>query len=357
MESKQNQDSMELIEGIDFKDLFLVLWRNKIIIICFTVIVSLLSFTYSKYMISTEYRAKISVQFSMPSSYTTKYGEFLLTNGGSDVNALSALNMQYANLVKNDVVLTKTIKDLGEENQISAAELSSRITLENISGTTVPSIYNINIISDDTTKALNSVKVLYDNYINYVDVKLHEDIVNYFNKIYNAENLKLNNEITTFKEVIKRFEQQLEQIPYYLPTDNIIEENGNYDQIIVYNSVLNPQYTHLSSTIMNYKEQLIEKEYRKDINSQMLIELNNEKSMLTDYKNNNYIGEYKTDIASVINDYTSILVQPTDVKISPDYKKYILIGAVIGCMIGIFISLIRGFWFRKKEDITNKNDN
>jgi len=87
----ENQQNVQYNENeIDLKELFMALWKQKILIISFALIAAILAGIFSMFILSPVYDTKLNIVISMPEKYTTKYGEYKLPITTND---------QYINLI------------------------------------------------------------------------------------------------------------------------------------------------------------------------------------------------------------------------------------------------------------------
>ena len=96
--NKTNVNNQSHKDEIELRELIMVLWNRKILIIVITVIFALLAGVFSKFFITPEYKTQFSMVVNIPEVYTNKYGEYTLP---------LTTNSEYVKLMKSDGVLRK----------------------------------------------------------------------------------------------------------------------------------------------------------------------------------------------------------------------------------------------------------
>lgn len=101
MNEKQYNELRE--EEIDLRELFMVLWKKKVTIICITLIAAIITGLISVFLITPVYHSRLRIIINMPETYHTKYGDYTLP---------ITSNEQYINLITTNEILLHTIEDM-----------------------------------------------------------------------------------------------------------------------------------------------------------------------------------------------------------------------------------------------------
>ena len=118
--SKRQVDTYDSEEVIDLLELLQLLWRNKLAIICITIVIAIVAGIISLFFLAPEYRSGLDIYVGMPKTYTTRYGDYTLPIMTND---------QYMDMIRHDIGLQKTIDDIKPAVVISRSGLKNSISI------------------------------------------------------------------------------------------------------------------------------------------------------------------------------------------------------------------------------------
>ncbi|NLO10652.1 MAG: hypothetical protein GX129_12420 [Clostridiales bacterium] len=78
MGSNPNYTQHDTQDEISLQEIFMALWRQKVLIIVITLITGLVTGIFSVFAITPVYHAKLNIIMNMPVTHYTKYGEYTL---------------------------------------------------------------------------------------------------------------------------------------------------------------------------------------------------------------------------------------------------------------------------------------
>ena len=159
MEASNNKEQYR--DEIDLRELFLMLWKHKLIILCVTFIAAIISGVVSLFVLSPVYHSKLNIVINIPEVYITQYGDYTLP---------ITTNQQYINLITSNDILSNVINDMGyDKDGISIEDLRSRITVDTAANEKQNN-FGVKVSADNPEEAKKLADVLYKNYIEFVDV-------------------------------------------------------------------------------------------------------------------------------------------------------------------------------------------
>lgn len=321
-------------DEIDLRELIMLLWRNKVLIISFTLIVTILAGVISVFFISPVYETKLNLAINMPEKYSTKYGDYDLP---------ITHNEQYIDLVTNRDVILSTIEDMGyDEENVTVEELRDRISINNKEKNASGNIFMLTVKSSTKEESYELAQALYKNYIRYVDLMINGRAIKNFMNYYQVQLESANKRLDRAHVLIEENEKLLAKTPQLINQNEVLskylEEVGEY---IVIENIINPAYEKIESILVDYKEELIlvEKEiedYHRDIE-----ELTSEEVRVKEGK--------ECDLITAVDNHIFLTSQPTMPinKTSPSNSMNIIIGGVLGGMLSVMWVLVVAYW--KKE--------
>ena len=234
-------------DEIELRDLIMILWNRKALIIAITLICALLAGLFSNFYITPVYNTKFSIVVNIPATYTTKYGDYTLPISSSN---------EYVNLIKSSEVIQATIEDLGyEQGEVSVQGISDRISFES-TGVDGQSVYTINVSGSSPESALELANMVYDNYVKSLNVMIKERAINYY---YNESKIKVSQnemQISSEKDLLARQEALLEETPKTIDQKSAMAEIPNTSDFIVLENIINPNYTQLEYNILEIKQNI-----------------------------------------------------------------------------------------------------
>jgi capsular polysaccharide biosynthesis protein len=332
-------------DEISLQELFMALWKRKILIIVITLIAGLAAGLFSIFAIKPVYHSRLNIIINMPVTYTTKYGDYVLPISSND---------QYISLITSNDILKNTIIDMGydpEENSIEA--LRDRITIVKPSeNNAVQNSFYINVASDDPEDARKLAEVLYRNYIEFIDSMVAEGTAAYFIDYYTVSLNTLRVQLESDKELLEKNRKLLETIPRTIIQGDAMQDTVLSDRstdYIVVENIINPNYTELELDILELKQAINETESNMKQYNQYIKELEAEQNMISDYFRT---GDFSGLSDSIVRITTSNIYLPSEPvapfrKSSPNNVRNALIGILIGGVVSVLIALIKEFWFTK----------
>lgn len=340
----RNQNTASTKENeIDLKDLFIVLWRSKRIIICITIIVTLLSGIYSFFILPSVYKSDLNIVISMPENLVSHFGEYKLP--------LSS-NQQYIELITGNDVLNKTIKDMGyNTSKVSVEDLRSSISISTVgaSENVVQNNFIVTVSAETPKEAKQLADILFANYAEHLDVMTKERAVRYYDELFSVQIRTLQNSVRYDMDLLEKNEELLKNTPQVIDQKAAIDTMGNtlnMRDFIILEDVINPNYTKVEGDII-----LLKQEIYKDENSilnykEYLNELNVEKETIAKYYETGNKKILETSSISLIDSciyLTSSPVEPAK-RSSPSNARNVAIGAFLGGVISVLIVILKEYW-------------
>lgn len=339
----KNQDSND---EISLQELFMALWRQKIFIIVITVIAALLTGIFSVFAITPIYHSRLSIIINMPETHHTKYGEYELP---------LTTNEQYINLITSNDILMNTIEDMGYDAKEMAIEtLRNLVSIEQINtNTSEQNSFSIKVASDNPQKAKQLASVLYDNYIEFIDIMVAEGAIEYFINYYSVQIKSLQVELETNKELLEKNKALLEETPMTIKQKEVMDEILSSDKqsdYIIIGDIINPNYTELELDIIEIKQSINSLNNSVDLNNNYIKELEEKRSAISKYYETREYEGLNLEIVSATKSNIYLASEPVapSNKTSPNNTRNIIIGALIGGMVAVLIALIREYWFKEK---------
>ena len=343
-----NQNNIQQYEDeIDLRELIMALWKRKKMIIAITIIVAILAGIFSMFVVSPVYNTKLNIVINMPEIYNTRYGEYVLPITTND---------QFINLITSNDVLINTIKDMEyNTEEISLENLRKRISIGKGDSKTgvVQNSYDVIVSSDNSAESLRLAEILYDNYIEFMDVMTKERAVGFYYNDFSVKIKSLENSLNSTREILKKNEELLAQTPQIIAKGEASLEiqtqlTGTTDYVVPVNTV-NPNYIKIENDIVGNKQSINSIENSMRMNNQYLEELDKEKKAITKYYEIGRAAKLESSVIGVIE--TSIYLPSPPVapsqKTSPSNAMNVAIGIVIGGMIGVMVALVQEYWFKK----------
>lgn len=340
-----SQDNIQSYgEEVGLRELIMIFWKHKVIIICVTLIVTILSGMFSMFILTPVYDTSLNIIISIPEIYTTRYGEYKLP---------ITTNEQYINLIKSNDVIINTINDMGDDSdKVTIDGLKKRIIIGTVNATpnVVQNSFTVTVSADNPEESLKLANQLYDNYIDFVDVMLKERAVSYYYNDFSVKIKTLVNLKATTQEILAENIKLLSTIPQTINQKNAMEEiKAGIDGYVVLENIINPNYTSLENIIIENKTAIITTESSIKEYTKYLEELTIEKAAIAKYYE---LGQVEKLESSVIDLVKTNIYQPSDPvapsqKTSPSNAKNVVIGGVIGLMLGSMFVFLKAYM--KKE--------
>ncbi len=334
MSEQQNYNRYE--DEIDIKELFMVIWKGKLVIIAITLIFAILTGIVTVFLIDPVYEAKLDIIVNIPETFNTKYGEYRM---------LMSTNEQYINLIQSNDVLKNTMEDMNfDMNNSSIQNFSSRISITK--DDKKPNSFNIKVQASSPDEALQATISLYKNYIDYLNKTIKTRSSDYFINYYLTELKKDEDSLKSDNILLEQYKEMLNEIPQTInQKDALGSININSVDYVVLENILNENYKKVELDIINLEQVIFGLENKINLSKQYIDELNQIKISIA---NND---ELSLEFFKVVDEsvhLTSEPIAPTN-KTSPSTTLNIVIGAVIGGMISVIYVLIKKYWFTKTK--------
>lgn len=342
--SEMQQDVQNREAEIDLKELFMALWKRKIMIVSVALIGAILAGLFSIFILSPVYDSKLNIVVSMPETYITRYGEYKLP---------ITTNEQYIDLIISNDVLIKTIKDMGYNSEdVTLESLKGRISIGKATAKAVDVVQNnfeVTVSAGGPKEALKLAQTLYDNYIEFADVMTKERAINYYINHFKVDKNSQDILLKSAREILKKNEELLAKTPETINQKDAMSQVTNTKDFVVLENIINPNYTKIENDIIlkNQEINTIEDTIRTDIEN--LAQLDIEKKAIDKYYEIGKEAKLDSSLIGVVE--TSIYlpsppVAPTQ-KTSPSNARNAAIGLILGGMLACGIALIREYWFKK----------
>lgn len=336
-----------MTDEIDLRELLLVLWKKKILIICFTIAAALLTGIISVIFLSPVYHSVLNVIINMPDTYSTKYGEY---------NLPLTTNDQYINLITSNDILIQTIKDMGYDESTTIESLRDRIKVETTAANNnvEQNSFNIKVAANNPEEARDLAQTLFSNYMDYLNFFTIEGAVNYYIDKYTVEISSLKDSMEMTKEILAKNEVLLAETPKTINQKaamNEIDKLPNTSDYVVLENVINPNYTQIEHDIIENKQSINDMENSINTYNQYLEELNSVKEIIENYNFGDNLDIKSNEFKSLAETYihlTSTPVAPTR-KTSPNNLRNVLIGTAFGFLFGLVIVFIKEFIFKPEQ--------
>lgn len=325
-------------DEIELRELIMILWNHKVLIIAITLMLALLAGVFSKFFTTPVYQTRFSIVARIPENYNTIYGSYDLP---------IKTNAEYINLIKSNEVIKHTIKDLGHDpKEVSVQSISNRISFEDASGGD-QSIFVVKVNGPTPQEAVDLANTLYDNYVEYIDVMLKDRAINYYYNDFSINLVQNETQIASNKDLLERHEDLLKTVPNTIDQSAAMEEIPNTNDYIVLENIINPNYTNLEYRVLEIKQDINVLESENKQYSAYIEELTEEKSKLDEY----YQADEDVEFDSNITDNMDIfkLSEPITPggKSSPNVTRNIVIAGLLGGMIGVFTAFFMAYWKRE----------
>ena len=341
----QNDTRNDYTEEISLQDLFMALWRQKILIIAVTLITALVAGIISMFVLKPVYHAKLNIIMNMPEIHHTKYGDYALP---------ISTNEQYINLITSNDILSNTILDMEyNPGEITIESLRDRISItQTDSKNMVQNSFEIKVSAGNPEDARKLAHTLYRNYVEFLDVMVAEGATTYFSSYYGVELRALQVELESNKALLEKNIELLNDTPKTINQKEALDtilSPGNTTDFIIMENIINPNYTAVELDIINIKQTINSIESSMNQYNIYLDELAAKQAEIDKYYETGEFTELKSKIVRITK---SNIYLPSDPvapsrKTSPSNSKNIMIGALLGGMVSVLIAFIKEFWFKK----------
>ena len=345
----KNQHKEQLCnEEIDLRDLFVTLWKRKVIVVSIILIVAFVTGFISMFLITPVYHSRLNIIINMPETYHTRFGDYNLplTN-----------NEQYINLITSNDIISRTIKDMGYDPLETTIEsLRDRITIKLPDNSTSgeQNSFFVSVAAKSPVETKKLAQTLFDNYVEFIDILTIEGALDFHVNRFKVA-LKSNEvSLTKTKETLAKNEALLADTPQTINQRDAMDEIQNADNFsdyIVLENVINPNYTKIEGDIIDNMQSINSIENSMRIYNEYLVELDSIREKVRSHKKNGDYSKISTELVSVTetNVYLpSAPVEPSR-KTSPSNAMNVIIGAILGGMVAVFIVLIKEYWFKTEQ--------
>ncbi len=339
-------------DEIDLRELFMVIWKKKVAIICITLVAALITGLISVFLISPVYHSRLTIIINMPDTLNTKYGDYTLPITSND---------QYINLITSNEILLHTIEDMGYDEDTNIESIRDRITIEQseAKANVEQNTFYVKVAADNPTEAQKLAQTLFDNYIEFLDVLTIEGALDSYINIYSVALTSQEVSLTSTKEILAKNEVLLEQTPQTINQKEAMQEikdSSSTSDYIILENIINPNYTKIENDIIVNKQSINSIENSMRINNEYLAELDELQNRVDSYKKSGDISKLDTDFVQVTKTNIYLPSEPVipSNKTSPSNLMNVIIGALLGGMLAVFVVLIREYWFESGKEKKNK---
>lgn len=351
-ENQNNGQATE--EEIDLRELFLVIWKKKVMIISITLIAAILTGLFSVFALTPVYHSRLNIIISMPTSYHTKYGDYELP---------ITSNEQYINLITSGNIINGTIRDMGYDDDTTLESIRERISIDmpEAKANVVQNSFFIRVSADNPAEAKKLAQTLYDNYIVFLDLLVVEGALDYHINRFNVSLQSSEVSLDRTRETLAKNEELLALTPQTINQKDAMEEiknSSNTSDYIILENIINPNYTKIEKDIIENKQSINSIENSMRVHNEYLLELDELKAKVYNYIENGDYNGFETDFVRVTKTNVYLPSDPIvpSRKTSPSNSRNVIIGALLGGMVAVFVVLIREYWFESgnKEHRENK---
>ena len=339
-------------DEIDLRELFMVLWKKKITIICVTLIAAIVTGLISVFMITPTYHSRLRIIINMPETYHTKYGDYILP---------ITSNEQYINLITSNDIILNTIEDMGYDKSTTIESIRDRIKIESFD-TKVnvnQNSYYVNVAADNPAEAKKLAQALFNNYLEFIDILVVEGAIDYFISNFNVVLQTNEVALASEKEILAKNEELLAQTPQTINQKEAMEQiqsSENISNYIILENIINPNYTTIENDIINNKQTINSIENSIRIHQGYIDELDKLSDKVAGYKDSGDYSTLSNDFFSVTKTNIFLPSEPFEPsrKTSPSNARNVIIGALLGGMVSVALVLIKEYWFKPGEKDENK---
>lgn len=340
----ENQQNVQNNENeIDLREVFIALWKQKILVISISLIAAILTGVFSMFILSPVYDSKLNIVISMPQKYITKYGEYELP---------ITTNEQYINLITSNDVLVNTIKDMGYNDEgVTVDKLKDSISIGKVASQAdvVQNCFEVTVSADNAEEVLKLAETLFENYIEFMNVMTNERAVSYYYDHFKVDLRAKEVILKSTKEILKKNEALLAQTPKTIDQKAAMDQITNTKDFVVLENIINPNYTIVEKNIIENKQLIDTTEDTMRVAKENLEELDLEKVAIAKYYENGKTSKLQSSLIGVVE--TSVYlpsppVAPTH-KTSPSNARNAAIGLILGGILGCGVALIKEYCYKK----------
>lgn len=343
----ENQHNVPMIEDeIDLRELFLAIWKKKVMIISITLIAAIIAGLFSVFLLTPVYHSRLNIIINMPTAYNTKYGDYELP---------ITTNEQYINLITSSDVILSTIDGMGYDADTTIESIRDRITIDipdNKNGS--QNSFYIRVSADNPTEAKELAQTLFDNYVLFLDKLVIEGSLDYhinrFGIALQTHEVSLNRTM----ETLANNEALLVATPQTINQKEAMEEiqaGSTTSDYIILENIINPNYTKIEKDIIENKQSINSIENTMSVYNEYLAELDELKSKLASYSEDGDYSLLGDDFVKVSRTNIYLPSEPIEPsrKTSPSNARNAIIGALLGGMVAVMVVLVKEYWFESEE--------
>lgn len=351
MEAYQN-DIQLMDDVVDLKELILVIWKHKIVIISFTLIVAIVTGLFSMFILTPAYHSELSIVINMPDIYHTKYGDYTLP---------ITSNVEYINLITSNDILAVTIEDMQyNPEEITIEDLRERINIvARPANASEQNIFNIKVEADNPEEARKLAQTLYDNYIEFLNIITIKGAMDYYYHTYTSSlrSMKVSLEINMAK--LEANEALLAETRLTINQKEALEDvqgQINSSEFIILENIINPNYTAIEAAIIENKQSISSLKQSIEVYNTYIEEVDGIYRDIEQYYLTGDFEPINSKIVSVIDIGISMPSQPIapSKKTSPSNFMNVLIGAILGGMVSVLVVFFRWWWNNGKDTKSRK---
>ena len=340
----EEQKITDQYEGeISLKDLFMALWRQRLIIISITLIAAIATGIVSVFFITPVYNSKLNIVINMPETHHTKFGDYKLP---------ITSNGEYINLITSNNILIETINDMGYDPELVTIEgLRERITIDNT--VTTPGVeqnsFSVSVAADNPEEAKELAQVLFDNYIEFIDVITIKGAIDYYRSQFSISLKSLEVSMKSTEKILAKNEELLAETPQTINQREAmdeIERDLSSSEYIILENIINTNYIAIEKNIVENKQAIISIDNSMRVYNEYLAELDTIQKPLDIYYSTGDIQELDDITINITETNIYLPSQPIvpSRKTSPSNAMNVIIGTVLGGMVGVLIALVKEYW-------------
>ncbi|TAH63429.1 MAG: hypothetical protein EWM47_13625, partial [Anaerolineaceae bacterium] len=331
-ETQYNEQMRE--DEIDLRELFMVIWKKKVPIICITLIAAILTGLYSIFLITPVYHSRLRIIINMPATYHTKYGDYDLP---------ITTNEQYINLITSNAIISDTIEDMGYVEKTSIESIRERITIESTETKAANLDQNsffVRVAADNPAEAKKLAQTLFDNYVVFLDLLVVEGALDFYINRFNVSLQASEVSLTSTKEILAKNEELLASTPQTINQKEAMQEikdSSSTSDFIILENIINPNYTKIENDIIENKQSINSIENSMRVNNLYLAELDELMDKVKGYKENGDYSSLNSEFVSVTKTNLYLPSEPVEPsrKTSPSNARNVIIGALLGGMVAV----------------------
>ncbi|MCK8061267.1 MULTISPECIES: Wzz/FepE/Etk N-terminal domain-containing protein [unclassified Fusibacter] len=334
-------------DEISLKELIMALWKERRIVIGFTITMFLLAAIYSYFIASPSYETKSVLMIKAPTEEGTRYGTYQFPSR----NASDYLQYFY-----NNDLLEKVIKE--NELETTPESFKNSIVLEQEEES---NRFSVVVTNEDPAMGQKINQDLINRFIIDQRILYKKNAINSFILNYEISIDNLKNSIDTQESLAKSTKELLDTLePIYTLQKSLFNDpeaaaayakNNNLDLSTLYQNLMTEEYSNgnylkietqhldIQTTLISLRESLDNKLefYDELIAERELLAISvgteNEQSIL-----NNRLDVFNDKIFVISEAYLP------EKPVGPRKALNMAIGLVLGVMLGVFAGLFKNYW-------------